>query len=77
MEITTVRFDIKYSMLCKRPAGMTETSVAEPELEPEPVEQQLFARAGAKDFWPGSGSGAGFIIFYKMLQTPLIFHTKV
>jgi hypothetical protein len=35
------------------------TSVAEPELEPElepePVEQQLFAGAGATVFWPGSG----------------------
>jgi hypothetical protein len=45
------------------------SSVAEPELEPEPVEQQLFAgaRAGAKVFWPGSGSGAGYINSYKML----------
>jgi hypothetical protein len=44
-------------------------------LEPEPVEQQLFGRAGAKVFWPGSG--AGYINSYKMLQNPLIFHTKV
>jgi hypothetical protein len=29
-------------------------SVAEPELDPEPVEQQLFAGAGGKVFfWPG------------------------
>jgi hypothetical protein len=36
--------------------------------EPEPVEQQLFAGAGAKDFWPGSG--AGYMNSYKMLQKP-------
>jgi hypothetical protein len=24
--------------------------------EPEPVERQLYARAGAQVFWPGSGS---------------------
>jgi hypothetical protein len=45
-----------------------ETSVAEPELELEPVEQQLFAGAGAKVFWTGSGSGAGYS--FKMLQKP-------
>jgi hypothetical protein len=40
--------------------------------EPEPVEQQLFAGAGAKVFWPGSGSGsgAGYVNSYKMLQKP-------
>jgi hypothetical protein len=46
----------------------TGTSVAETELEPEPVEQQLFAGARAKVFWPGSG--AGYIISYNMLQKP-------
>jgi hypothetical protein len=45
-------------------------SVAVPELEPEPVEQQLFAEAGAKFFWPGSGSGARYINSYKMSQKP-------
>jgi hypothetical protein len=38
--------------------------------EPEPVEQQLFAGAGAKVFWPGFGSGAGYVNSYKMLQKP-------
>jgi hypothetical protein len=54
-------------------------SVGEPELEPEPVEQQLFAGAGAgaKVFWPGSGSGAGYVKSSKILQNPQIFHTKV
>jgi hypothetical protein len=33
--------------------------VAEPEVEPEPVEQQLF-----------SGAGAGYKKFFKMLQKP-------
>jgi hypothetical protein len=42
---------------------------------PEPVEQQLFAGAGAKVFWPGSG--AGYVNSYKMLQKPKIFHTKL
>jgi hypothetical protein len=36
-------------------AKPVKTSVAEPELEP--VEQQLFAGAGTKVFWPGSGAG--------------------
>jgi hypothetical protein len=31
--------------------GIVLNSVAEPELEPEPVEQQLFAGAGAKVFF--------------------------
>jgi hypothetical protein len=29
------------------------------------VERQLFAGAGAKVFWPGSGSGAGYVKCYK------------
>jgi hypothetical protein len=48
------------------------TSVA----EPEPVEQQLFAGAGAKVFWPGSGSGAGCVNSLKMLQNPKFFILK-
>jgi hypothetical protein len=45
------------------------TSVA----EPEPVEQPLFARpgAGARVFWPGSGSE--YVNSYKMLQKDLNF----
>jgi hypothetical protein len=38
--------------------------VAEPKLEP--VKQQIFA--GAEVFW--HGSGAGYVISYKMLQKP-------
>jgi hypothetical protein len=38
------------------------------------VEQQLFAGAGANVFWTGSGSEAGYVNSYKMLQKPKIFH---
>jgi hypothetical protein len=62
-----------------RPLGnlkVIKSSVAEPDLEP--VEQQLFAGAGAKVFFlTGSGSGAGYKNSYKMLQKPYIFHIKV
>jgi hypothetical protein len=51
---------------------MDHSSIAKPELEqePKPVEQQLFAGAGANVFWPGSGLGAGYVNPYKMLQKP-------
>jgi hypothetical protein len=42
------------------------TSVAEPELEP--VEQQLLLEPEPKFFW--SGSGAGYVNSYNMLQKP-------
>jgi hypothetical protein len=47
-------------------ATMAKSSVAEPKLESEPMERQLFAGAGAKVFWPGSG----YVNSYKMLQKP-------
>jgi hypothetical protein len=50
-----------------------KTSVA----DPEPVEQEIFAGAEAKVFWPYSGFGAGYVNFYKIIQKPKIFHTKV
>jgi hypothetical protein len=47
-----------------RKMGIVDSSVA----EPEPVERQLFAGAGAKFFGPSSGSGAGYVNSDKMLQ---------
>jgi hypothetical protein len=64
---------VKHQHRASKPPGHTikerfkvsvQYSVAEPELESEPVEQQLFA--GAKVFWPGSG--AGYVNSYKTLN---------
>jgi hypothetical protein len=41
----------------------------------EPLEQQLFAGIRAEVFWAGSGSG--YVNSYKMLQNPVVFHTKI
>jgi hypothetical protein len=41
--------------------------------EPEPVELQLFAGAGAQIFLPGSGPGSGYVNSDKMLQKALNF----
>jgi hypothetical protein len=49
-----------------RPNSILIGSVA----EPEPVEQQLFAGAGAKVFMARSGSRAGYVNSYKMFQKP-------
>jgi hypothetical protein len=60
----------KHQMLPVLVLKLIFTSVAEPELEPEPVEQQIFAGAG-------SGSGAGYVNSSKMLQNPKFFILKV
>jgi hypothetical protein len=52
------------------------SSIAELELEPEPVERQHFARAGAEIFWSDSGSGSRFVNSYKILQKALDFSYK-
>jgi hypothetical protein len=45
--------------------------VAEPELEPEPVEQQFFAGAGAKVFFgPTPAPEPGMLILIKCYKNP-------